>query len=140
MVPAIVASTLGWFVVRTAAGVPEALVRTETFTLLVICEWFNVLNCRSESRSALTLGVFKNLWLIGGLLVGNALHVAVVFWEPLGRVFHTVPIGLTEVVALGVVGSLVLWVEELRKLAVRRRDRRLAGRQRDDRASPSSNT
>jgi len=39
-----------------------------------------------------------------------------------------------------VVGSLVLWVEELRKLAVRRRDRRLAGRQRDDRASPSSNT
>ncbi len=126
MVPAIVVSTLGWFVARTAAGVPEAQVRTETFTLLAICEWFNVLNCRSESKSALTLGVLRNPWLLGGLVIGNALQVAVVFWEPLGRVFHTVPFSLTEVVALGVVGSLVLWVEELRKFSVRRRDRPLA--------------
>jgi Ca2+-transporting ATPase len=126
MVPAIVASTLGWFIVRTAAGIPEAQVRTETFTLLAICEWFNVLNCRSESKSALTFGVFKNAWLVGGLVVANLLQVAVVFWEPLGRVFHTVPFSLHVVVALGLVGSLVLWVEELRKLLVRRRDRRLA--------------
>src|SRR6185295_183585 len=58
--PAIVASTLGWFVVRTAAGVPEAQVRTEAFTLLALCEWFNVLNCRSESKSALSIGVLRN--------------------------------------------------------------------------------
>lgn len=120
MVPAIVASTLGWFIARTAAGVPAAQVQTETFTLLVICEWFNVLNCRSESRSALTLGVLTNRWLLGGLVAGNLLHVAVVFWEPLGSVFHTVPFGFKEVVMLGVVGSLVLWIEELRKLVFRR--------------------
>jgi Ca2+-transporting ATPase len=126
MVPAIVASTLGWFIVRTVAGVPEVQVRTETFTLLAICEWFNVLNCRSESKSALTLGVLRNPWLVGGLVIGNLLQVAVVFWSPLGRVFHTVPLSLEGVVELGVVGSLVLWVEELRKLVVRRRDRRLA--------------
>jgi Ca2+-transporting ATPase len=121
MVPAIVVSTLGWFLARTAAGVPQAQVQTETFTLLAICEWFNVLNCRSERKSALTLGLLRNRWLLGGLLVGNLLQVAVVFWSPLGRVFHTVPFSLTEVVALGVAGSLVLWVEELRKLIVRRR-------------------
>ncbi len=123
MVPAIVASTLGWFLVRTAAGVPEAQVRTETFTLLAICEWFNVLNCRSEVKSALTLGVLRNPWLVGGLVIGNLLQVAVVFWAPLGQVFHTVPISLETVVALAVVGSLVLWIEELRKLIVRRRPR-----------------
>lgn len=33
------------------------------------------------------------------------------------------PFGLEEVVILGAVASLVLWVEELRKLVVRRRDR-----------------
>ncbi len=124
IVPAILVSTLGWFVARTAAGVPEDLVRTETFTLLAICEWWNVLNCRSESKSALTLGLFRNPWLLGGLLAGNLLQIAVVFWAPLGRVFHTVPIGPAEVVALGVVGSLVLWVEEIRKLFVRRQTRR----------------
>jgi hypothetical protein len=44
-----------------------------------------------------------------------------VFWEPLGSVFRTVPIGLEQVFELGLVGSLVLWVEELRKLLLRRR-------------------
>jgi magnesium-transporting ATPase (P-type) len=81
-----------------------------------------VLNCRSESKSAFTLGLVRNPWLLGGLLAGNLLQIAVVFWAPLGRVFHTTPIGLREVVALGVAGSLVLWVEEARKLFVRRRE------------------
>ncbi len=126
MVPAIVISTLGWLVVRLAAGVPDAQVRTEAFTLLAICEWFNVLNCRSERKSALSLGLLRNPWLLGGLVAGNLLQMAVVFWAPLNGVFHTVPLGLQEVVALGVVGSLVLWVEELRKLVMRRRARRSA--------------
>jgi magnesium-transporting ATPase (P-type) len=124
MVPSIVVATLGWFITRTAAGVPAAQVQTETFTLLAICEWFNVLNCRSERKSAISLGLFENRWLLGGLVLGNVLQVAVVFWEPLNRVFHTVPIGPTEVVALGAVGSLVLWTEEARKLVIRLRERR----------------
>lgn len=121
MVTAIVTSTLGWFLARTSAGVPSAQVQTETFTLLAICEWFNVLNCRSTSKSAFNSGFLKNRWLLGGLLVGNLLQIAVVFWAPLNRVFHTVPFDLHEAIALGVVGSLVLWVEELRKLLARRR-------------------
>jgi Ca2+-transporting ATPase len=119
MTPAIVAATLGWFIVRSSQGVPEAQVQTEAFTLLAICEWFNVLNCRSETRSALTLGLLRNPWLLGGLVAGNLLQVAVIFWRPLGSVFHTVPFGLGVVVALGAVGSIVLWAEELRKLVAR---------------------
>ncbi len=42
------------------------------------------------------------------------------FWAPLGRLFHTAPFDLPIVFALGAVGSLVLWVEELRKWIVRR--------------------
>jgi Ca2+-transporting ATPase len=120
MVPAIVLSTLGWFVWRSAAGVPAAQVRTEAFTLLAICEWFNVINCRSEQMSAFNLGLLRNRWLLGGLLAGNVLQFAVVFWAPLGRIFHTVPLGLVEVVGLVVAGSLGLWVEEARKLLARR--------------------
>ncbi|MBK9035815.1 MAG: HAD-IC family P-type ATPase [Myxococcales bacterium] len=123
MVPTIVAVTLGWFLWRTAAGVPHDQVRTETFTLLAICEWWNVLNCRSETRSALHTDVLRNRWLIGGLVIGNLLQAAVVFWPPLGQRFYTTPFGLEVAVALGAVGSLVLWVEELRKLIVRRRQR-----------------
>jgi Ca2+-transporting ATPase len=118
MVATIVITTLVWFVLRSAAGVPPAQVRTETFTLLVLCEWFNVLNCRSEWRSALNLDLFRNRWLITGLVVGNLLQVAVVFWRPFGGVFHTVPIPFVQIVALGAAASAVLWVEEIRKLWV----------------------
>jgi len=120
MIVSIVSVTLGWFVARHAAGVPTAQVCTETFTLLALCEWFNVLNCRSQTRSALNLTLLKNPWLLGGLLLGNALQFAVVFWRPLGRVFHTVPFGAREVLALGALASLVLWVEEARKWVERR--------------------
>ena len=56
MATTIVIVTLGWFAARITAGVPEAQARTETFTLLALCEWFNVLNCRSERNSALKSG------------------------------------------------------------------------------------
>jgi magnesium-transporting ATPase (P-type) len=121
MTPAIVVSTLGWFTWRLSSGVPLLQAQAETFTLLAVCEWFNVLNCRSETRSALQLSLWRNPWLMGGLIVGNLLQVAVVYWAPLGRLFHTVPIPWPSVAAIGVVGSLVLWVEEARKLVARRR-------------------
>ncbi|MBZ0234698.1 MAG: HAD-IC family P-type ATPase [Deltaproteobacteria bacterium] len=124
MTPTIAAVTFGWFAYRHAIGVPFAQVQTETFTLLAVCQWFNVLNCRSATRSALSLDIFQNPWLVGGLVLGNALQLAVVFWRPLGDVFHTVPFDVGEFFAIGAVASVVLWVEELRKLAVRRRARR----------------
>ena len=98
--------------------------QTETFTVLAVCAWFNSLNCRSEVRSAMAGGVLRNPWLIGGLLVGNLLQLAVIYWAPLAKVFHTRPIAFHEAVGLAVVGSLVFWVEELRKLIVRIRLRR----------------
>ena len=125
MTPAIAGSTLGWFIYRQASGLPFAQVQTETFTVLAVCQWFNVLNCRSERRSALNLSLLKNPWLIGGLVLGNLMQAAVVFLPPLNKVFYTVPFSLTEVFEIGVVASLVLWVEELRKLVVRWRERRL---------------
>jgi magnesium-transporting ATPase (P-type) len=124
MVPTIVTVVLGWFVLRSHQGVGIDQVRTETFTLLAICEWFNVLNCRSELRTALTLQIFRNPWLVGGLVAGNLLQLAVVFWEPLGRMFHTVPFDLEIAITLGLIGSAVLWTEELRKWFARRSARR----------------
>jgi magnesium-transporting ATPase (P-type) len=112
---------LVFFIYRLSQGVPVEHARTATFTLLVVCEWFNVLNCRSETSSALSLSLFKNRWLLGGLILSNVLQVAVVFVPFMNETFHTVPIPLSEVFSIGAVGSIVLWVEEVRKLIVRRK-------------------
>jgi calcium-translocating P-type ATPase len=119
IVPSIVLSTFGWFIYRTKSGLDLDLVRTETLTMLVVCQWFNVLNCRSSFKSSLSWGILRNHWLIGGLLLGNILHILVVFWQPLGQYFHTVPVDLSVVPQIALVGSIVFWVEEARKLYVR---------------------
>lgn len=119
MVVTSVISTFGWFIYRTSVGIAPELVQTETFTMLAVCQWFNVLNCRSATRSAFSLDLFKNPWLLGGLALGNALHAAVIYWPPLGQFFHTVPIGIVQIFGIGAIASLVLWVEEVRKFILR---------------------
>jgi magnesium-transporting ATPase (P-type) len=124
MVPASVAATLGYFIWRLSTGAPFPVVQTETFTLLVVCQWFNVLNCGSATRSVLSLGFHKNPWLLGGLVVANLLQLAVVFTAPMNKLFHTVPITLSHVFLIGAVASSILWTEEIRKCFARRRLRK----------------
>jgi len=120
IVPTIVCITLGWFIFRLKTGVDVDFARTETMTLLVLCEWFNVLNCRSEFKTVLSLDVLKNKWLIWGLILGNFLHVLVIFWRPLGDYFYTRTIDLKIVPILALLASLVLIIEELRKYRIKK--------------------
>jgi magnesium-transporting ATPase (P-type) len=121
LTPMAVAATFGWFVWRQAGGLPYEMVRTETFTVLAVCQWFNMLNCQSATRSALRLGILRNHWLLGGLLLSIVLQAAVLYWPPLSDLFHTVPIPPAGLLPIVAVASSVLWVEELRKLFVRLR-------------------
>jgi magnesium-transporting ATPase (P-type) len=123
MVPASVLATFGFFVWRLSTGAPFALVQTETFTLLAVCQWYNVLNCRSEKKSAITADILKNPWLLGGLALGIFLHLAVIYAEPLNRIFHTTPIPLRDFLLIAAVGSTVLWAEEIRKWLARRSEK-----------------
>jgi Ca2+-transporting ATPase len=118
MIPAMATSTIFYYIYRLSSDIPFAQVQTGTFTVLAVCQWFNALNCRSEKRSAFK-GLLTNRWLLFGLLIGNFLHMGVVFLPPLNRLFHTVPMPISEVFLIGSVASLVLWVEELRKVWMR---------------------
>jgi Ca2+-transporting ATPase len=120
MVSTSVVAVFGFFLWRQASGVPFALVQTETFTLIAVTQWFNVINCRSATQSSIGLAVLGNRWLVGGLILGNALQILVVYNASMNRIFHTVPIPLAEVLLLGLIGSSVLWIEEIRKWRARR--------------------
>src|SRR5512133_3331131 len=115
MTATITAVTFGYFAVGLGIGLPFDRVRTGTFTLLAVCEWYNLLNCRTESRSAFRHPLHRNPWLAGGLAISVLLQLAVVYWAPLGRAFHTVPLPALDLLVVVGLGSLVLWVEELRK-------------------------
>jgi magnesium-transporting ATPase (P-type) len=121
LTPMAVAATFGWFAWRQSTGVPYDIVRTETFTVLAVCQWFNVLNCQSATRSALKFGIFRNRWLMGGLALSLVLQAGVLYWPPLNELFHTVPIPLADLLPIVAVASAVLWMEESRKLLRRLR-------------------
>jgi len=121
MASAAVCVTFGWYAWRIGQGVALEQVRTETFTLLAMCQWFNVLNCQSQTYSALRLGVLKNHWLLGGLVLSVLLQLLVVYAPPMNALFHTVPLPGQVLGPLLLLASGVLWVEELRKWRVRRR-------------------
>jgi len=120
MTPAMTLSTLGFFIWRLSSGVPFELVQTETFTVLAVCQWFNVLNCQSETRTSLSFGLIRNKWLLGGVSLGILLQLAVVYLPALNALFHTVPIPAGDYPLIIAAASLVLWVEEIRKLIARR--------------------
>lgn len=119
MTTAIVLSTLGWFIVRIDDGIPVMQAQTEAFTMLVVCDWFNVLNCRSRVRSVFSLSIFSNPWLIAGLLAGISLQGLVIYFRPLSALFHTVPIAFKTAMWMLLLGCPVIVLEEVRKIFAR---------------------
>jgi Ca2+-transporting ATPase len=85
-----------------------------------MCQWFNVLNCRSATRSALSGSLLRNPWLFGGLALSIVLQLAVLYAPPLNAMFHTVPLAPADLLPMAAVASVVLWAEELRKALARR--------------------
>ncbi len=90
---------------------------TLAFTTFVMCQFFNLFNARAERGSAFTQNFFGNRMLWAAIVVGVSLHVAAVHWPPAQQVFHTTALSPSEwLLAVGV-ASLVLLLEEARKLA-----------------------
>jgi len=111
--------TFGWFAWRMSNGMDVDQARTETFTLLAMCQWFNVLNCQSAARSSLRLGLLRNPWLLAGIGVSMVLQAAVLYIPALNTALHTVPLPVSTLLMLVLLASTVLWSEEARKFGAR---------------------
>jgi Ca2+-transporting ATPase len=90
--------------------------QTMAFTTLMVFQVFNVLNARSDERSAF-VRLFTNGWLWAALAVSLALQAAVVYLPFLQHAFGTVGLTARDWAVSVVVASSVLWLRELTKLA-----------------------
>ena len=91
--------------------------RTMAFTTLVLFQLFNAFNARSDDRSVLR-GLFRNAWLWSAVALSLALHAAVIYTPLLQEAFSTVALSAGDWLLCAAVASSVLWLSELRKLAV----------------------
>jgi Ca2+-transporting ATPase len=94
--------------------------QTMAFTTLMLFQIFNVVNARSDERSAFER-LFTNYWLWAAVGVSLALQVVVVYVPFLQRAFGTVGLSGRDWLFCAAVASSVLWLTELRKVLARAR-------------------
>jgi len=92
--------------------------RTMAFTTLVLAQLFNCFNARSDRVSAFH-HLFTNALLWGAIALSLALQIAVVHLPFLNSAFDTTPISVGDWLLCAALASMVLWADELRKLASR---------------------
>ena len=99
----------------------ESLVeaRTAGFTVLVLAQLFNCFNSRSERDSAFK-GLFQNPRLFAAIAISLVLQIVVVHVPFLNEAFGTTPLTVGDWLMCVAIASSVLWVDELKKLIVRR--------------------
>ena len=100
-------------------GYETDYIQTVTFLMLVVAQWMNAFNARSELQSSFSRIKKTNYGLIIGLTIASGLQALVMF-GPLREVFgvETVPI-LTLLISSGVMAIAILVVSELHKFIVR---------------------
>jgi Ca2+-transporting ATPase len=94
--------------------------RTIAFCSLVVMQWANALNARSDDESILArLRVFNGKFYIG-LAIGMSLQALAVF-GPLGSVLHVTPVTIGDLVITGLISFAVpILVVEIHKYIGRR--------------------
>ena len=92
--------------------------QTMAFTTLMLFQIFNVVNARSDERSAF-VHLFTNRWLWAAIGGSIALQVLVVYVPFLQRAFGTSRLSARDWVFCVAVASSVLWLREATKLVAR---------------------
>jgi P-type Ca2+ transporter type 2C len=92
--------------------------QTMTFTTLMLFQMFNVLNARSDERSAFAR-LFTNQWLWAALAGSLVLQVLVVYVPFLQNAFGTRPLSGRDWLFCIAVASSVLWLREASKAMAR---------------------
>lgn len=93
-------------------GKPHALV----FLVLIIMQWFNILNVRAGEKSVFKIKKSKNYAFTIGWLFSFLLTIIVFDTEYMRTIVHIEVINIYDWLYAIVISSLIVWIEEFRKL------------------------
>jgi magnesium-transporting ATPase (P-type) len=111
-----------------AAAATLAAARNATLLVMVLFENVHLANCRSETRSALTLPLRRSPLLLAGTLTALAVHLLAMHWPPARRLLDVAPVNGREWLLLMAVAVTILPAIELHKWWCRRRTKTLTAR------------
>lgn len=113
----------GWPNVPLAGGSDPIYIKATAMSLaaIVFCQVGAVFNCRTEKQSVFKAGIFSNKRVNLGIVVEIILIMLLVYLPPLQNVFHTAPLKISDWLFLCIWPPVILLVEELRKMFLRRK-------------------
>ncbi len=99
----------------------DDFVKASTFALtaLAVFQWFNAWNVRSEKASVYGHGFFSNMYLVFSTGIVILLQLGALYLPFMQKILHTTALSFLDLVAVVVVATSILLVEEGRKWVVR---------------------
>ena len=91
--------------------------RAAAFTMIVMLEMFNVLNCKHLEKPILKGGIFSNRKLIYAIIGSVGMHF-IILYSPLNSIFKVVALPPLEVVKIILLSSSILIVGDAVKFAL----------------------
>ena len=113
--------TLYIFITAINDGVSLDRARTAALTTMVFFQFYQALNCRSETQSIFTMSPMSNPYLFYAMIAAFFAQMAVLYLPALQWVFRTVPLTMNEWLEIGVVTSTIVIIVEIDKWIRRKR-------------------
>jgi magnesium-transporting ATPase (P-type) len=103
---------LTWNYLLNVAQWTEFDARNTCLLLMVLLQNFHVFNCRSEKQSIFKIPLFGNLFLLGGMLAAQGIHILAMHIPFLQTILQVQPIKLqTWLMAFGIASALLVLME-----------------------------
>lgn len=93
--------------------------QSATLLVVIIMQWFNVLNIRAGDRSIFRAGFHLNLPFIIGWLLSLFFTLLAFETDFMRNILQIHPVSLGDWVYLIVIASSIIWFEEIRKITVK---------------------
>lgn len=114
-------AVIGLWLFKSLLPQGEDYARTMTFTFLVVSQWVNAFNAKSETKSIFKMDLLNNMWLIWGTVISIVLQLVINYVEPLNSVFGLVCISWQDWLYVTALSLSVLIVIEIAKIFTRLR-------------------
>ena len=109
------------FLFRNYYAVDLTKAWTISLTALAVFQWFNVWNCRHESKSIFQMNPFSNMFLVGATAIIVFLQMLAIYNPFMQKILRTTTLTFAEWMLIIPVAASIILVEEIRKFVYRRK-------------------
>jgi len=111
------------FITRLEDGVPLERARTAALTTMVFFQFYQALNCRSETQSIFRMNLLSNPFLLMSIIGAFFAQMAVLYVPAFQWIFRTVPLTVYEWAEIALVTVTILVAVEIDKLIRRKKQK-----------------